>query len=90
MHHSSLSKQEAMYAIDIWYNDQIEQFIVAMMNLPDCPDKTTRARVKEYVWGLANCVTANYEWSLDNVRYNIQEEIDNEPGSFGISVQTKL
>lgn len=46
-----------------------------MMDLPDCLDQDVRGKMNEYVWGMANWVTANYEWSVGTVRYKEEKKV---------------
>ena len=58
-----------MDSVGRWYRDRVEDFCTAMRNLPLCSSLYTRNHVKMYATGIANWVTANYEWSLRSSRY---------------------
>lgn len=63
------SVQEAMDYVCRWYHNRANDFLKAMSDLPECPDIKTRDQLKEYVYGLGNWVTANYEWSFGSKRF---------------------
>ncbi|KAF7332895.1 Terpene cyclase [Mycena venus] len=69
MQERELSIQEAMDFVGQWYQQTIEEFCAAMLDLPPCPSFTIRNRVKMYFAAIANWVTSNYEWSLRSGRY---------------------
>ncbi|KAJ6542896.1 isoprenoid synthase domain-containing protein, partial [Mycena capillaripes] len=69
MKEQGLSIQEAMDIVSAWYRDNIEEFCVAMRDLPACSSVTMRNRVKMYFAGIANWVTGNFEWSLRSGRF---------------------
>jgi len=69
MHEQGLCIQDAMDFVGAWYREKVEQFCNAMRDLPPCHSVAVRNAVKMYVAGVANWVTANYEWSLGSVRY---------------------
>ncbi|KAJ6457616.1 isoprenoid synthase domain-containing protein [Mycena sanguinolenta] len=68
MHEHGLSIQDAMDFVGRWYRGKVEDFCTAMRDLPPCSSLYTRHHVKMYATGIANWVTANYEWSLRSSR----------------------
>ncbi|KAJ7657698.1 isoprenoid synthase domain-containing protein [Mycena polygramma] len=69
MQERGLSIQEAMDFIGAWYRKSVEDFCVAMRDLPPCGSVSIRNQVKDYIAGIANWITSNYEWSLRSGRY---------------------
>ncbi|KAK7463516.1 hypothetical protein VKT23_006864 [Stygiomarasmius scandens] len=69
MHQKGLNVQEAMNDVNEWYNQRGKDFLDAMLDLPECPSIDVREKLKWYVHGLGNWVTANYEWSLGSKRF---------------------
>jgi len=69
MHERGLSFQSAMDFVGAWYRETVEEFCIAMRDLPPCASVTIRNRVKMYFAAIANWVTSNYEWSLRSRRY---------------------
>ncbi|KAK7443530.1 hypothetical protein VKT23_015703 [Stygiomarasmius scandens] len=69
MHQKGLSVQEAMDDVNEWYNQRGKDFLDAMLDLPECPSNAVREKLKWYVHGLGNWVTANYEWSFGSKRF---------------------
>jgi len=64
-----LSLQEAIYEVDKLYQTMACQFLKLLGNLPECTNEAEERSLTEYVWGLANWVTANVEWSYSSERY---------------------
>lgn len=69
MNQLDLSVQEAMAHVNEWHSKRASDFMTAMVDLPPCPSVEIRAQLKSYVNGLANWVTANYEWSFETRRF---------------------
>ncbi|KAF8532360.1 isoprenoid synthase domain-containing protein [Gautieria morchelliformis] len=69
MNQYNFSVQEGMDYVCRWYHNRANEFMRAMTDLPECPDIKTRDQLKEYVYGLGNWVTANYEWSFGSKRF---------------------
>ncbi|KAF8516537.1 terpenoid synthase [Hysterangium stoloniferum] len=63
------SVQEAMDYINEWYQKRANDFLNAMTDLPECHDIKVRDQLKQYVFGLGNWVTGNYEWSFGSMRF---------------------
>ncbi|KAJ7644908.1 isoprenoid synthase domain-containing protein [Roridomyces roridus] len=74
MKEHGLSVQAAMDFIGAWYHRNTDEFCALMRDLPECKDLETRSQLKKYVAGLADWVTANYEWCLRSRRYDLDDK----------------
>ena len=61
--------QQAMDYLSAWYHEQANQFLIIKSSLSSCGNREIDACVNTYVEGLANWVTANYNWSFKTERF---------------------
>jgi hypothetical protein len=78
MHEHNITVQEAMDRIEKWYQQRTCEFVDAMSKIPVVQNKKVQADLRRYVWGLANWVTANWEWSFESGRFWKGMELDEE------------
>lgn len=71
MEKQKLSIQEAMDFVDEWYQRRSSKFIDIMKEMEETLDESDRMQrdLKIYIKGLAQWVTANYEWSFETSRF---------------------
>ena len=62
MKYKRIPLQEAINEVGELYQMKAKQFLKLLENLPQCTIDEEKS-LKEYVWGMANWVTANVEWS---------------------------
>jgi len=57
--------------VNEWYTARCNKFVKRMDDLfaSTSPDAPYTEDLRKYVWGLANWVTANYEWSFESQRF---------------------
>lgn len=53
-----------------WHRELATKFLTKMNNLPSGPwSVEIDAKLKVYVWGIGNWLTANIEWGFESERY---------------------